>query len=200
MQAMQQESERARAKPSIESTRLKDRPLGCRKWLIAQECGIIKKAACGTPEREMRCSKCSYENPSLTRFCGECGEPFTVKCPKCRAENTAPFKFCRDCGIALAEEARTIAGNVSASKTEPRNIDVTADNGERRHLTVLFSDLVNSTEISARLDPEEWRDIAADYQRSAAEEVNRLGGHVAKYLGDGLVVYFGYPEAHEDDG
>jgi class 3 adenylate cyclase len=71
--------------------------------------------------------------------------------------------------------------------------------GERRCLTVLFCDLVNSTEIAAQLDPEEWRDIAADYQRTADEAVSRLGGHVAKYLGDGLVVYFGWPEAHEDD-
>jgi len=66
-------------------------------------------------------------------------------------------------------------------------------------LTVLFCDLVNSIEIAAHLDPEEWHDIAAQYQRSAGEAVVRLGGHVAKYLGDGLVVYFGYPQAHEDD-
>ena len=71
--------------------------------------------------------------------------------------------------------------------------------GERRHLTVLMCDLVNSTEIAARLDPEEWRDIAANYQRAAAAAVARFGGYVAKYLGDGLVVYFGYPHAHEDE-
>jgi len=148
----------------------------------------------------MRCSKCGSENPSLARFCGECGDPFTFRCPRCGAENTAPFKFCHDCGIALVEEVRMVAGFRWASKTEPGHIEATAGDGERRHLTALFCDLVNSTEISARLDPEDWRDIAADYQRSSAEEVTRLGGHVAKYLGDGLVVYFGYPEAHEDDG
>jgi len=71
--------------------------------------------------------------------------------------------------------------------------------GERRHLTVLFCDLVNSTEIAARLDPEEWHEVAGQYQRTAAEAVTRFGGHVAKYLGDGLVVYFGYPQAHEHD-
>jgi class 3 adenylate cyclase len=74
-----------------------------------------------------------------------------------------------------------------------------ASDGERRHLTVLFCDLINSTEIASRLDPEEWREIAAGYQRTSAEAVMRFGGHVAKYLGDGLVVYFGWPEAHEDD-
>ncbi len=64
---------------------------------------------------------------------------------------------------------------------------------------MLFSDLDNSTEIAGHLDPEDWRDIAADYQRSAADAVTRLGGHVAKHLGDGVMVYFGWPGAHEDD-
>ncbi len=64
---------------------------------------------------------------------------------------------------------------------------------------MLFCDLVNSTGISAHLDPEDWHDIAADYQRTATEAVTRLGGYVARFLGDGLVVYFGYPQAHEDD-
>ncbi|MBV8135329.1 MAG: AAA family ATPase, partial [Deltaproteobacteria bacterium] len=67
------------------------------------------------------------------------------------------------------------------------------------HLTVLFSDLVGSTEIAAHLDAEDWREIAAQYQRTAATAVTRYGGHVAKYLGDGLMVYFGWPQAHEDD-
>ena len=78
-------------------------------------------------------------------------------------------------------------------------MDTSRSDGERRHLTVLFCDLVSSTEIAARLDPEDWRDVAAAYQRAAAEAVTRFGGHVAKYLGDGLVVFFGFPEAHEDD-
>jgi class 3 adenylate cyclase len=64
---------------------------------------------------------------------------------------------------------------------------------------VLFSDLVGSTEIAAHLDAEDWREIAAQYQHTAAAAVTRFGGHVAKYLGDGLMVYFGWPEAHEDD-
>ena len=70
--------------------------------------------------------------------------------------------------------------------------------GERRHLTALFCDLVDSTAISAHLDPEQWHEIAEQYQRRAAEAVTKVGGYVAKYLGDGLVVYFGYPQAQED--
>jgi class 3 adenylate cyclase len=70
--------------------------------------------------------------------------------------------------------------------------------GERRHVTVLFSDLVDSTAIAAELDPEEWRELSASYQRAAAEAVSRFGGHVPKYLGDGLLVYFGFPEASKN--
>ena len=64
---------------------------------------------------------------------------------------------------------------------------------------MLFSDLVGSTEIAGHMDPEDWLEIAAQYQRTAAAAVTRFGGHVAKYLGDGLMVYFGWPQAHEDD-
>ena len=71
--------------------------------------------------------------------------------------------------------------------------------GERRHLTVLFSDLVGSTEISARLDPEEFRELVADYHSAAAEAISAFGGYVAKYLGDGVMAYFGWPEAHDND-
>ena len=71
--------------------------------------------------------------------------------------------------------------------------------GERRHLTVLFCDVVGSTEIAARLDPEEWREMVGAYHRAAAEAISRYGGHVAQYLGDGVMAYFGWPEAHEND-
>ena len=71
--------------------------------------------------------------------------------------------------------------------------------GERRHLTVLFCDLVGSTAIAASLDPEDWRAAVAAYHRAAAEAITRFGGYVAKYLGDGVMAFFGYPEAHDND-
>ena len=66
-------------------------------------------------------------------------------------------------------------------------------------MTVLFCDLVGSTEIAARLDPEEWRETVAAHHRAAAEAITHYGGHVAKYLGDGVMAFFGYPEAHDND-
>ena len=71
--------------------------------------------------------------------------------------------------------------------------------GERRHLTVLFCDLVGSTEISSHLDPEQWREIVGGYHRAAAQAIERFGGHVAQFLGDGVMAYFGYPKAHDNE-
>src|SRR4249920_2300642 len=73
------------------------------------------------------------------------------------------------------------------------------DTAERRQVTVMFSDLVGSTALSARMDPEDLREVISNYQKCVAETVQRFGGFVAKYMGDGVLVYFGYPQAHEDD-
>jgi len=73
------------------------------------------------------------------------------------------------------------------------------DRAERRQVTVMFSDLVGSTALSARMDPEDLREVISSYQKSVAETVGRFGGFIAKYMGDGVLIYFGYPQAHEDD-
>ena len=73
------------------------------------------------------------------------------------------------------------------------------DRAERRQVTVMFSDFVGSTALSARMDPEDLREVISAYQKCVAETVQRFGGFVAKYMGDGVLIYFGYPQAHEDD-
>jgi class 3 adenylate cyclase len=78
-------------------------------------------------------------------------------------------------------------------------ITLAEDHAERRQVTVMFSDLVDSTALSARMDPEDLRDVISAYQQSVGASVRRFGGFVAKYLGDGVLIYFGYPQAHEDD-
>jgi len=70
---------------------------------------------------------------------------------------------------------------------------------ERRQLTVMFCDLVDSTKLASHLDPEDWRDVVRAYQRVCTDVIQRYDGHIAQLLGDGLLVYFGYPHAHEDD-
>jgi class 3 adenylate cyclase len=75
----------------------------------------------------------------------------------------------------------------------------TASDAERRQLTVLFCDLVDSTRLSTQLDPEDYREVVRAYQSACTEVIQRYDGYIAQYLGDGLLVYFGYPLAHEDD-
>jgi class 3 adenylate cyclase len=81
----------------------------------------------------------------------------------------------------------------------PAPIASSEDRAERRQVTVMFADLVGSTALSARMDPEDLREVISAYQKCVAETVQRSGGFVAKYMGDGVLVYFGYPQAHEDD-
>src|SRR5262245_28526947 len=83
---------------------------------------------------------------------------------------------------------------IEAPAAEPRTVEA-----ERRQLTVMFCDRVDSTALAARLDPEEWREVVRAYQETCAKVIARFEGHIAQYLGDGLLVYFGYPQAHEDD-
>ena len=87
---------------------------------------------------------------------------------------------------------------VSASTSEAAEASE-APEAERRQLTVMFCDLVDSTKLAAGLDPENWREVVRGYQEAAAQVIERFEGHVAQYLGDGLLVYFGWPRAHEDD-
>ena len=87
------------------------------------------------------------------------------------------------------------AARAAAAARAPK----TADSAERRQVTVMFADLVGSTELSARMDPEDLRDIISTYQKCVTEVVQRFDGFVARYMGDGILIYFGYPEAHEDD-
>ncbi len=107
-------------------------------------------------------------------------------CKACGFANPPGFRFCGQCGAPLAP-------------TRPSGAIVADTAAERRHLTVLFCDLADSTALAHRLDPEELRDVVRAYQQAAVEAVERFGGHVAQYLGDGVLAYFGFPEAHEDD-
>ena len=84
-------------------------------------------------------------------------------------------------------------------QTAPPPVILTSPDAERRQLTVMFCDLVDSTILSGQLDPEDLRAVVRAYQETCARVIARFEGHIAQYLGDGLLVYFGYPLAHEDD-
>jgi class 3 adenylate cyclase len=95
---------------------------------------------------------------------------------------------------------RAITELTGREKDAPKGaIAARRDTAERRQVTVMFSDLVGSTALSARMDPEDLREVISAYQKCVTETVQRFGGFVAKYMGDGVLIYFGYPQAHEDD-
>ncbi len=111
----------------------------------------------------------------------------------------------RELGLPMGPRIKLLAAIAALAKdetrpaTEERAAGPGADAGERRQVTVLFSDLVGSTALSTRMDPEDLRGLISAYQKCVTEIVQRFSGFVAKYMGDGVLVYFGYPEAHEDD-
>jgi class 3 adenylate cyclase/predicted ATPase len=100
---------------------------------------------------------------------------------------------------ALRDDAGGKAPSVDAANRSSTPSTRPEDRAERRQVTVMFCDLVGSTALSARMDPEDLREVISAYQKCVAEAVQRFGGFVAKYMGDGVLVYFGYPQAHEDD-
>jgi class 3 adenylate cyclase/predicted ATPase len=159
----------------------------------------------------MKCPGCQFDNREGAKFCIECGNKLEINCPKCRHLNPPESKFCEECGHNLREpkEAppKDASGPADAMPTAARS-DALASapeaeahriDAERRQLTVMFCDLLGSTNLAARLDPEDLREVVRSYQKTAAEVIEGFDGHIAQYLGDGLLVYFGYPKAHEDD-
>ena len=128
----------------------------------------------------MRCASCEFENPDANRFCGGCGAALNRTCAACASDNPPGFRFCGECGNPLLAEPNPAST-------------------ERRHITVMFCDLVDSTQLSESVDPEEYLAIIRAYQGAVAQTVDRWDGHIAQYLGDGVLVYFGFRKAREDD-
>jgi SAM domain (Sterile alpha motif)/Adenylate and Guanylate cyclase catalytic domain len=132
---------------------------------------------------------------------------------KCFAENDVDLTVLphltdhdlKELGVSLGHRRKMLAAiagrtdTVEAPPPPPTETKPPDSTAERRQVTVMFCDLVGSTALSTRMDPEDLREVIAAYQKCVAETVQRFGGFVAKYMGDGVLVYFGYPQAHEDD-
>jgi hypothetical protein len=154
----------------------------------------------------MRCAKCSADNPSGKKFCGDCGASLGNSCPKCGAENPESKKFCGDCGTALTAGIGTTPGNESRPRSETVSLLNVADRletaavpeGERKTVTALFADIKGSTELMAELDPEAARAIIDPALNLMIDAVHRYDGYIVQSTGDGIFALFGAPVAHED--
>ena len=135
----------------------------------------------------MRCVACGKENEQGRSFCAECGVALRATCEACGFGNDPTANFCGGCGVRLSGQGLAEA----PARTWPT--------AERRQLTLLFCDLCQSTALSDRLDPEDMREVLDAYRKSCSAALARYGGTVAYYMGDGILAYFGYPTAHEDD-
>jgi class 3 adenylate cyclase len=136
----------------------------------------------------MDCPSCGSVNQDDNRFCGHCGAPLAQRCDACGRENPAGDRFCSDCGAPLPNAAPSARSSIAA-----RPDKLVPPGAERHQLTVMFCDLVGSTALASRLDPEDLREVIGKYHGDVARVVGRFDGFVAKYMGDGVLAYFGYP-------
>ena len=142
------------------------------------------------------CLHCNNENAAGVALCFECGRLLPRLCSECGFENVVKAKFCGSCGVSLVRNtglrppASAVSPPLSAAVSASAR---TAVRGERRQLTVMFCDLVGSTLLADQLDPEDLQSVLSAYQNTSAQAIRTYEGHIAKYLGDGLVIFFGYP-------
>ena len=140
------------------------------------------------PTDTLACWNCGSENTRGARFCANCGKPQHANCPECGAQVVDNAKFCANCGIPLggSRTGRAESGGVLTAEA-------------RKVITVIFADLVGSTGLTERLDPEEAREVVGKFYNVVQHAVERFGGSVANLLGDAVLAVFGLPVSHEDD-
>ena len=142
----------------------------------------------------MECPSCGSANQDGSQFCGDCGSPLPQCCRACGRENPSGNSYCGNCGAPLTGAALPERSSAVGTPAKPAS-----PGAERRQLTVMFCDLVGSTALASRLDLEDLREVIGGYHKDVETVVGRFDGFVAKYMGDGVLAYFGYPQAHEDD-
>jgi class 3 adenylate cyclase len=147
----------------------------------------------------MRCPSCHHDNRTDRRFCTQCGTRLAVGCPSCGAPIEAGERFCGGCGAALTIGGRTTPSPARAPllADKIRQAKATVE-GERKQVTVLFVDVKGSMKLAEQLDPEAWSEIMQRFFRVFCDSIERFEGFVDKFTGDGGMVLFGAPIAHED--
>jgi class 3 adenylate cyclase/tetratricopeptide (TPR) repeat protein len=153
----------------------------------------------------MLCSKCQFENREEAYFCSECGHKFELSCPECGNSIRANSKFCDRCGCRLEAPLDSFDTDSETKSTSYKHaVDIKFNgsvpiDGERKLVTVLFSDLTGYTAMSEKLDPEEVKEITSRIFGEVSKIVATYDGFIEKYAGDAVMAIFGVPKAHEDD-
>src|SRR3989441_10186219 len=153
----------------------------------------------------MRCPRCRHENRETAHFCGECGASLArgIACPRCAAFNPAGQRFCDSCGQRLAESSPADRARDPRTYTPRHLVDKilttrSALQGERKQVTVLFADMVDSMQLAERVDAAEWHRMLDRFFQILAEGIHRFEGTINQFTGDGVMALFGAPLAHED--
>jgi len=142
------------------------------------------------------CRSCGFENTEEEQFCGGCGVSLAGRSFSLELAALAPALATKSTTVRSALD-NPIEPHASIEKIEaPKTLGAVP---ERRQLTVMFCDLVGSSRLSERLDPEQWREILRRYQSTCTNTINHYDGYIARFVGDGIMTYFGYPNAHEND-
>jgi len=166
----------------------------------------------------MKCAACQFENEAGAAFCENCGAPIHPACPNCGNPVKAGARFCKTCGAKLGAESAAAAQPSAPPTAQARAASLDAlrqavptavaekiraqrghAEGERKLVTALFTDIVGSTALAERMDPEDWRDIVTGSHQRVSDAVYKYEGTIAQLLGDGVLAFFGAPIAHEDD-
>ncbi len=134
----------------------------------------------------MECPKCEFDNSDDTKFCNKCGLKLVFLCPDCGKVNPPDSHYCNDCGCKLDEIDQTKTIKISSES-------------ERKHVTVLFSDLSGYTAMTEKLDPENVKIIMRRVFEKVSKIITKYDGFIERYIGDSVMAIFGIPTAHEDD-
>jgi hypothetical protein len=160
---------------------------------------VLPVARCKIRVEPMICPRCGLQTPNTMAFCGHCGAVLPQLCWACGTPNPAEFRFCGRCGAALGTGRDLPAGHERPAGIGDRAALSASDPPLRRQVTVMFCDIADSVAISASLDEEDYGQIIRAYREICVRETMRAGGTITRYVGDGLLVAFGFPAAHEDD-
>jgi class 3 adenylate cyclase len=155
----------------------------------------------------LECPTCSFKNAADAKFCESCGAHLVRICLSCGMENTPKAKFCKNCGVNLKDlsvpepdtRLKTLQQTAPRGLQEKMRQARKVIEGERRPVTILFVDIVGSTPMAEKLDPEEWKEVVAGAHQRVSDAIYRYEGTIAQLLGDGVLAFFGAPITHEDD-